>query len=101
MVKGQPIRDWRKQFEIWRTSGKNVSAWAKEHNIPKTTVYSWKRTVTSEKKIQREEKFVELQDEVPASSLILECAGCKIHLTGDFDAALLKKCLVVLRGIGC
>ena len=101
MGKGQRIRDWRKQFEMWRTSGKSVPAWAKEYNIPKTTVYSWKRRVASEKKIQREEKFVELQDEVPASSLILECAGCKIHLTGDFDATLLKRCLMVLRGVGC
>jgi hypothetical protein len=101
MGKGQRIRDWRKQFEIYRASGKSVSAWSKEHNIPKTTVYSWKQRKASEKRVQREEKFVELQDELPTSSLILEYAGYKIHLKGDFDAALLKKCLMVLRGVGC
>lgn len=111
-------REWACKIDQWSQSGKSAKAWCRENKVVYTTFIGWRDRLKdsrsqnpllsqihhsvdslTSKKIPY---FIELKEKpntYPAISL--ECAGVQIHLSGDFDAALLRKCLNVLRGDPC
>lgn len=105
MSKGKPNPNWKEKVLEWEASGKSAKAWCKEHQIPLTTLSGWKKRLNKLSKNQTTEfhrPFIELKDKPSSNSgIFLECHGVKIHLEPGFNAAVLKQCLVSLRGDAC
>jgi hypothetical protein len=100
-------REWTNKIEQWKLSGKNVRTWCRENQVVYTTFLGWRnRLDNNPKKINRlpsvKSQFIELKDQPKIlPSISLECDGVIIHLKGEFDSSLLKKCVAVLRGASC
>jgi hypothetical protein len=105
MSKGKPDPNWKEKVLAWEVSGKSAKAWCKENQIPFTTLSSWKKRFKQLRKNQTTESyrpFIELKDKHSSNSgIFLECHGVKIHLELGFNAAVLKQCLVCLKGTTC
>jgi hypothetical protein len=99
-------REWAEKIEKWKLSGKSAQAWCRENQVIYTTFMGWRKRLEINKssKIIRKSsaQFIELKDQPKAQPEIsLEYNGVIIHLKGEFDSSLMKKCLAVLRGIPC
>ncbi len=101
-------REWANKIEQWKLSGKSIRTWCLENQIVYVTFIGWRnrfRKAEIEKSTQSsciENQFLELKDVSNISSNIsLEYEGIIIHLKGEFNVALLKTCLNVLRGFPC
>lgn len=106
MVKGKKDPNWKEKVLEWQASGKKSQDWCSENNIPHTTFCGWRERLKKSDHDKASSKaktgFIELKNKAKDSSgIFLEYAGVKIHLSQDFDAALLKKCLSILRGSAC
>ena len=106
MAKGKTYSKPEEKIKDWQASGKTITAWCRENNIPITTFYGWKKRLEiSEPKnihIKSKAKFIELKNpESSASGISLECNGIQIHLKTQFDFSTLKQCLELLRGVVC
>ncbi len=49
----------RSMIKAWKTSSKNMSQWSKEHNIPKSTFYTWVKCFSKKEKMLDIKKFIE------------------------------------------
>lgn len=100
--------EWVDKVHQWHRSGKSAKAWCRENQVIYTTFLGWcKRLKSGEEantslEIRQKPHFIELADCPKISSgLLLECNGIDIHLSPDFDAFTLRRCLDVLRGAPC
>lgn len=99
--------EWANKIHLWKQSGKSAKAWCKENHIIYTTFLGWCKRLESEQSVDNSPNslkapFIELKNEPHAcSGISLECDGVLIHLKAEFNASLLKRCLVVLRGAPC
>ena len=100
--------EWSKKIERWKLSGKNAQVWCRENKVVYTTFMGWCKRFKINKSVQTIQKtplkpqFIELKDQSKNHPEIsLEYNGVIIHLKGEFDPSLMKKCLVVLRGVPC
>lgn len=101
-------REWAEKIEQWKLSRKSAQAWCRENQVIYTTFMGWRKRleISKSSKIVRKPslktQFVELKDLPKAQPEIsLEYNGVIIHLKGEFDPSLMKKCLAVLRGLPC
>ena len=100
-------RQWVNRIGLWKQSGKSAKAWCRENQVVYTTFIGWRTRLEGNQNVNSpldslETQFVELEDEPKVSpGILLECCGVMIHLKSEFDAALLQKCLAVLRGAPC
>jgi len=95
-------QDWKEKIENWQSSGKTITAWCKENNIPYNTFQNWRRKLgcTSNKNKVILSPFIELQEENSSRSGVqLYIKGVSLHLSTKFDEAALSRCLRVLRGL--
>jgi hypothetical protein len=100
---------WNQQIDAWCQSGKSARAWCRENNIVYSTFIDRRSRLHrkntpqhSENNLLSQSGFIELKDESKSQQgILLECAGVKIHLAGEFDVGILKKCIDVLRGFIC
>ena len=96
-------KEWSEKVEQWRRSAKSAQAWCRENQVVYTTFIAWRKRLKLDSEdlmSYAQSPFIELKDK-DNSGVCLECAGVKIHLSNDFDAALLKKCLSILQGASC
>ncbi len=103
-------KEWSDRVEQWIQSGKSAQAWCRENQVVYTTFMVWRKRLELDLKnfqdqpVQKitQTPFIELKDKAEENlGIFLECAGIKIHLSKNFDADLLKKCISVLRGVSC
>ncbi len=101
------IRRTRQEREAlvkqWRASGKKMTAWCSEQQIPITTFCGWayaKRSLKENKMIARSD-FTELRNEVPTAKVVIEWRGCKIHIDCEAASTILEKCLPIIGGFSC
>jgi hypothetical protein len=101
-------REWAEKIEQWKLSGKKAQTWCRENQVVYTTFMGWCKRFKINKSAQTIRKsplkaqFIELTDQPKIHPEIsLEYNGVIIHLKGEFDPSLMKKCLAVLRGILC
>jgi hypothetical protein len=100
--------EWAEKIKQWKLSGKNAQAWCRENQVIYTTFMGWCKRLEINKPAQNPRKqslkaqFIELKDPPKIHPVIsLEYNGVIIHLKGEFDPFLMKKCLAVLRGASC
>lgn len=99
--------EWSNKVESWRQSGKSMKAWCRENQVVYTTFLGWCNRLKPNQNVNSlpsssKTQFVELKECLKdTSGISLECKGVVIHLTSEFNAALLKKCLAVLRDTSC
>ncbi len=100
--------EWSEKIERWKLSGKSAQAWCRENQVIYTTFMGWCKRLEANKLSQTIRKpslkaqFIELKDPPKVHSEIsLEYNEVIIHLKGEFDPSLMKKCLEVLRGTSC
>ena len=101
------IRRTRQEREAlvkqWRASGKKMTAWCSEQQIPVTTFCGWaypKRSLKRNKIIARSD-FTELKNELPTAKVIIEWRGCKIHIEAETASVILEKCLPIIGRFSC
>lgn len=107
---------WEIKIQQWLSSGKSAKSWCKENQVIYNTFLGWRNYLKfsgSQKIDNLSEKtssdpsfskanFIELKNQPKTCpGISLECEGVLIHLSAEFDAILLKKCLHVLRGSIC
>ena len=82
----------------WKESGKQMTAWCSEHQIPITTFYSWVygRKESKKNKVIARDNFTELRNEVSIEKVLIEWRGCKIHLDPRTASIVLEKCLPII-----
>ena len=97
---------WHAAVEAWRTSGKQLSAWARERNISRDALEYWKRQFPAKKVlptiVSRPLTLIPLRPTVPAASaapieLAVEPSGYRIRLPVTFDAGSLTRLLDILE----
>lgn len=106
--KNLKIHDWSKKIKQWKFSGKSARAWCHQNQVVYTTFMGWCKRLEINKSAQTIQKrslknqFIELKDPTKVyPEISLEYNGVIIHLKGEFDHSLMKKCLAVLRGVQC
>jgi hypothetical protein len=92
-------QEWKRLVGQWEKTDRNISGrlWCREQNINYNAFVYWNKRFSSKsvKKIDRS-VFQELSNSA-APSITLEYNQIRIQLTQDFDAAILAKCLRVLK----
>jgi putative transposase len=97
---------WASKIDEWSQSGTSARTWCHDNKVGYRSFLAWRKRlqVQPKPKITSSFKagFVELKN-CPKSSpgIYLECEGIKIHLSSEFEADVLKKCLEVLRRRSC
>lgn len=86
--------EWETFFRAQQESGLNVKQWCYEKGITSSAFYYWKKRHSATKAIDRS-CFQELLPE--GRGITLEYHGFKIGLDNQFDAATLRRCVVVLK----
>ena len=101
-------REWANKIEQWKLSGKKARTWCRENQVIYSTFMGWCKRLKVNKPVKTTQKqslkpqFIELKDPPKVQPEIsLEHNGIIIHLKGEFDPFLMKKCLAVLRGVPC
>jgi hypothetical protein len=99
---------WINIIEQWKLSGKSALVWCRENQVAYPSFIGWRKRLGLNTSVKItppssvNNQFLELQDYPKKQAEIsLEVQGIFIHLKGDFDSSLLKKCLIVLRGLPC
>lgn len=89
--------EWQSRLDQWRSSGLSGAAWCRENNIKYPVFLYWcKKTQTIGQK--EDIKFVELTPPINhATGIKLEFRGIILHLSKDFDATTLQRCLQLLK----
>lgn len=93
---------WKLNIEQWQSSGLNIAAWCREHNIPVHVFYYWQKKLklTSRIAIENKSSFFELKDKPSSiSGISIEYCGVVLHLAKDFHSESLIHCLQTLRKI--
>ena len=99
-------RTWEEREALvrqWRESGKKMSDWCRERQIPITTFCGWaypKRSLKRNKIIARSD-FTELKNELPTAKVIIEWRGSKIHIEAETASVILEKCLPIIGRFSC
>ena len=100
--------EWAEIIAQWKLSGKQARTWCRENQVVYTTFMGWCKRLKINNPIKtiREQplkpQFVELKDPPKVQPEIsLEHNGIIIHIKGEFDPFLMKRCLDVLRGAPC
>lgn len=101
-------REWANKIEQWKLSGKKARTWCRENQVVYTTFLGWRNRLgdniakIDNNRLPVKTQFIELKDPPKVSpSVSLEYDGVIIHLKGEFDATLLRKCVTALRGASC
>jgi len=89
---------WEEKINQQKASGKSILAWCRENQIHPRSFYYWRSKLFP--KIIDRSCFTELVDD-KSSDIMIEYQGAYINLDKDFNPEILKKCLIVLRGIQC
>lgn len=104
--------EWLNLVGQWKNSGKRMTEWCREHQIPKTSFRYWlpKKKKSNAQTLLTSQSFIELththsKPSHPKASIetgvTIEYQKAHIHLTKDFDSAVLTKCLRALKEAVC
>ena len=89
-------QEWRDKIQAQRCSQLPVSVWCRQNNISAHTFSYWQNKLFPKNPLNCN-SFTEILQEKKCPGISLECHGVIIHLDPYFDAAVLKRCLDVLR----
>lgn len=94
----EKIRAWETKILQQQKSHLSIERWCRENQVAVCQFHYWKsklfpRQITTS-------SFTELPH-VKDIRITIECNGMCIHLDPDFDAVTLKRCLIVIKGVGC
>lgn len=89
---------WKENILKQRNSGLSIAAWCRQSGIAVHIFYYWQSKLFPKPAFNRS-AFTEAVEEKnrPVAGIILEYRGFNIHLNEQFDPAVLKKCLEVLK----
>jgi len=96
--------EWLSMIEQWRSSGKTIMEWCREHQIPKNSFLYWmpKKQKVIEPVTLAKQSFVELKHDLPIEVPIeVRFQEFNILLSKNFDRDTLIKCLKALRESRC
>lgn len=96
-------QQWADRVESWRTSGKSVAEWCREHEVVYHKFLYWKDRF-SQKKEKRSNSittaFVEIpEDKTDRAGISLEYQGLRIRLSKRFDHSTLQSLIILLRSL--
>ena len=93
-------QEWKRLVEQWEASDQKISIarWCAKQNINYNNFLYWRERFRSHsiRKIDRA-CFQELVQSHASKDIVLECNQFRIHLSENFDAATLRKCLQGLK----
>src|SRR5262245_49856140 len=95
-------REWRRWISQWQASGLTVRTFCARHGVSTPSFYHWRRVL--ERRAAEEPAFVPVQvvaDPTPPQASALEVVlvdGRVVRVAPGFDAATLRRLLVVLEG---
>ena len=93
-------QEWKRLVDQWETSDQKISIarWCAEQNISYNNFLYWRERFRSSS-IRKVDKacFQELVQSPAPKGITLECNQVRIQLSENFDAAILRKCLQVLK----
>jgi transposase len=98
-------QQWRRWIDQWRGSGLSVRDFCARHDLASASFYHWRRVLAG-RAAEQPAAFVPVQvvaDAVPAQASALEVVlvdGRAVRVAPGFDAATLRRLLVVLEGEG-
>ena len=91
---------WKQLVEDWKSSGEVAKYWCKKHNIPYVSFINWRRRLDNFSPIKEEgtSSFIEIvEKEKKSNSIEIEFQGFIVRLEKDFDEAVARKCLKLLK----
>jgi hypothetical protein len=99
-------RTWEEREALvrqWRESGKKMSDWCRERQIPITTFCGWayRKKRPNRNTIVSRSDFTELKNEVSGAKVLIEWLGCKIHIDSQNASQILEKCLSIIGRLSC
>lgn len=86
---------WEEKIRNQRDSGLSITRWCRENQIATQTFYAWRAKLYPKPALGRHH-FTELTD-TKSMGIIVEYKDTRIHLNKDFDSAIFKQCLTLLR----
>jgi uncharacterized membrane protein YvbJ len=99
----QPISEeikqqWKENILKQRQSKLSIASWCRQNGIAIHTFYYWQSKLFPKPTINRS-AFTEAVEEKNKSDIgiVIEYQGFNIHLNGDFNPSILKRCLEVLK----
>lgn len=99
----QSTEQWKKIIEEQEASGESPGKWCKDHNIPDSRFYWWRRKLygVKRKNGSDQKEFIELN--VPSEkthtekpSALLKCGNLKLVIFPDTDERTLEKVVRVM-----
>ena len=106
---------WRGLLQEWKLSEKSVRAFCAERGLDETKFYCWRRTIAKRdgsytpseragKSSDQAPAFVPVEVKAPVAAATLEVvvsSGRVIRVPAEFDAAALRRLLMVLEAPSC
>jgi len=99
-------RTWEERETLvrqWRESGKKMSDWCRERQIPITTFCGWtyRKKRSHKNHIVSRSDFTELKNETRDPKVLIEWFGCKIYIDSQNASQILEKCLPIIGRLSC
>ena len=94
----EKVAEWEERIEKQSKSGLSIEKWCRENQLKAHVFHYWKMKLFSN--LPKRNNFVELKEEVN-KEIVLEYKEFRIRLEGNFDSAVLEKCLMAIRGCRC
>lgn len=100
------IEQWKERVSNQRDSGLSIAAWCRQNNIATQTFYYWRDKFYPKPSLKRAD-FKEalsqqnIDTQTRKSGVSLQYLGFCINLEQNFDKAVLKGCLELLKELPC
>jgi hypothetical protein len=85
--------------KAWQESGKKMTVWCRENNIPKSTFQGWlhPRGILEKQYIISRSDFIEIKSEETEAAVVIEWMNCKISIDSYNAPEILATCLPIIR----
>ena len=90
---------WQLHVEDWKSSGKTMGQWCKEHNICRSTFAYWKEKFSCES--LEKSSFIEIAEIPTSTGIAIKCKEFELHIEHSFNEIALSRCLKVMRSVLC
>ena len=94
----EKIQEWKERILQQQKSGLAIARWCHEHQVAVGKFNYWKSKLFPRQIAAA--GFTELVD-TKNTGVTIEYGGMRIHLDPNFDAATLKRCLVIIKEGKC
>lgn len=96
--------EWAERVAAWRASGLKASTFCADKDYSSKSLWHWSSRLNRERKASREAGRVPLARVVsdlprpaPASTIVIELSGARVHVSSGVDATSLQQALEAVR----